>query len=333
VIRVGFAPLYNIEGPSSRYRVYQFLPALSQLGFECNYLEAPEKNPWKRLKYLPKLLHLAANHQMLYVQKRVFPNWVLSILLQINPNLVFDMDDAIYLQSERKHQVDSMLKAAKIVVTGNAFLCDYAARFNANVVVIPSVIDTAIYEPPKGARHPGENRIVIGWTGTDPNRGDLKPLKPIFDWLYEQFSESVVLRTVGRRPLEMETKLEVEFIPWTLEGGRRALQNFDIGIMPLEDSEWNRGKCGFKLIQYMAAGAPAVASPVGVNQDIIKEGENGYLARNLEDWKEKIKILITNERLRRQMGIHGRKTVEERYSLKWALPHLSRVLEQAAAPG
>lgn len=331
MIKVGFLPLYNIKGASSRYRVYQFLGPLSQLGFECSYLEAPEKNPWKRLKYLPKLLHLAANHQVLYIQKRVFPNWVLNSLLRINPNLVFDIDDAIYLQSERKHLVDSMLKAAKIVVTGNKFLADYAARFNENVVVIPSVIDTSIYEPPSGARHPGENRIVIGWTGTDPNRGDLKPLKPIFDWLYDLYSERVVLRTVGRQPLEMRTQLNVEFIPWTLEGGRRALQDFDIGIMPLADSEWNRGKCGFKLIQYMAVGTPAVASPVGVNQDIIQDGENGYLAKDLEDWKETIENLITDKHLRQQMGIHGRKRVEEQYSLRSALPKLVCVLEQAAA--
>lgn len=330
--RIGFTPLYNIEGASSRYRVYQFLEPLSRLGFECSYLEAPEKNPWKRLLYLPKLLNLAANHQVLYVQKRVFPNWVLNTILRINANLVFDMDDAIYLQSQRKHLVDSILKAAKIVVTGNRFLAGYAARLNANVVVMPSVIDTALYEPPEAARHAGENRIVIGWTGTDPNRGDLKPLKPLFDWLYERFSENVVLRTIGRRPLEMCTKLEVEFIPWTLEGGRRALQGFDIGIMPLADSEWNRGKCGFKLIQYMSVGIPAVASPVGVNQDIIQDGENGYLAKNLEDWKEKIKNLITDEHLRQQMGIHGRNKIEENYSLRSALPKLRRVLEQAAVP-
>jgi glycosyltransferase involved in cell wall biosynthesis len=328
---VGFLPLYNFQGPSSRYRIYQFLEPLSRLGFACTYLEAPEKNLWKRLRYLPKLFSLAANNHLLYVQKRTFPDWVQNNLQRINPNLVFDIDDAIYLEPKRKPAVDKIMQAAKIIVAGNKYLADYATQFGSNVVIVPSVIDTSVYAPPKGIRHPGEKEVVIGWTGTDPNRGDLRPMKPLFDWLGENFPDETVLRTIGRRPLEMETKLRVDFVPWTIDSGRRALQDFDIGIMPLEDTEWNRGKCGFKLIQYMAVGIPAVATPIGVNQEIILDGQTGYLASSVDEWKEMISRLIERKDLRRRMGVLGRKRVISHYSVHSALPKLESVLRQAAS--
>jgi glycosyltransferase involved in cell wall biosynthesis len=171
----------------------------------------------------------------------------------------------------------------------------------------------------------------MGWIGSDPNRGDLAPMKPVFDWLGERYGEGVVLRAIGRRPLEMETKLNLEFVPWTLETSRGELQKFDIGIMPLEDNDWNRGKCGFKLIQYMAVGAAAVASPVGVNQEIVQHNETGFLAETTEDWQERLASLIEDERLRAQMGQSARHRVETCYSVEAVLPSLIDVLQCGAA--
>jgi glycosyltransferase involved in cell wall biosynthesis len=330
-LKVGFLPLYRIQYPSSRYRVFQFLAPLEQQGCQCTLIEAPQRNLWKRLAYVPRLFHLALTQDVLYVQKRIFPMFVLRVLRQLNPCIVFDLDDAIYLRSARRPLVDAMLQTAIVVVAGNDCLARYARQFNEQVVIIPSVVDTDGYLPPSGARHPGDSRVVIGWIGSDPNRGDLEPIRPVFDWLGEQCGGRVVLRVVSNRPLEMGTRLHVEFVPWTLEGSRAVLQQFDIGIMPLEDTEWNRGKCGFKLIQYMAVGAPAVASPVGVNREIIRDGTTGYLAMATQEWQDRLMRLIEDETLRCQMGHAARRHVEQCYSVKAILPLLIQVLECASA--
>jgi len=330
--KVGFLPLYQIQYPSSRYRVFQFLWPLAQQGFKYTLIEAPQRNFWKRLAYLPRLFYLAHSQDVLHVQKRIFPELVLQLLRQLNPHIIFDLDDAIYLRPARRPLIDAILRAATIVVAGNEYLATYARQFNEQVVVIPTVVDTDLYLPPSGARHPGDDRVIIGWIGSDPNRGDLAPMQPVFDWLGERYGERVVLRTVGRRPLEMETRLRLEFVSWTLESSRAELQQFDIGIMPLEDTEWNRGKCGLKLIQYMAVGTAAVASPVGVNQQIVEDGKTGYLAVTVEEWQLRLARLVEDEALRLQMGCAARARIEQHYSVKAVLPLLAEVLEHGASP-
>lgn len=330
MLQVGFMPLYRVERASSRYRIFQFLEPLTHSGLECDVIEAPQGDLGKRLTYLPRMVQLALSQDVLYVQKRVFPRLILRLLYWLNPHIVFDLDDAIFLRQARRPLTDSALRSAAIVVAGNEYLAAYARRLNKQVVVIPTVVDTARYVPPLGRRHPGEDRVVIGWIGYDPNWGDLTPLKPVFDWLGKRYGQRVVLRTVGCRPLEMDTSLCTEFVPWTLEGSRSALQEFDIGIMPLKDTDWNRGKCGLKLIQYMAVGAAAVASPVGVNQDIVRDGETGYLATATGEWRERLVRVIEDEALRLSMGCAARKRVEQRYSVKAVLPLLVTALRQGA---
>ena len=331
MLRVGFLPLYRIGGPSSRYRVFQFLQPLARRNFRCTLIEAPQRNLWRRMAYLPRLFHLAHTQDVLYVQKRTFPRTVLQLLCRLNPHIVFDLDDAIFLRAARRPLIDAILRSAAIVVAGNEYLAMYARRFNEQVVVIPTVVDTDSYVPPSGARHSGDDRVIIGWIGSDPNRGDLASMKPVFDWLGERYGERTVLRTVGRRPLEMETSLRLEFVPWTLEGSRSELQQFDIGIMPLEDTEWNRGKCGLKLIQYMAVGAAAVASPVGVNREIVQGGKTGYLAATVEEWQQRLARLIEDETFRLKMGLVARGRVEQCYSVKAVLPLLNEILERGAS--
>jgi glycosyltransferase involved in cell wall biosynthesis len=329
-LKIGLLPLHRIQYPSSRYRVFQFLDPLALQGFKCTLIEAPQRNWWKRLAYLPRLLHLARSQDVLYVQKRVFPEAVLKLVHRINPHIIYDLDDAVYLRPALQHHVDAILRAATIVVAGNEYLAAYARKFNERVVIIPSVVDTDWYLPPSGARHPGDDRVIIGWIGSDPNRGDLSPMRQVFDWLGERYGERAVLRIVSDRPLAMETRLRQEFIPWTLASSRAELQQFDIGIMPLEDSEWNRSKCGFKLIQYMAVGAAAVASPVGVNQEIVINTKTGHLARTVNEWRQRLASLIDDTQARVQMGHAARKHVEQRYSVEAVLPLMVDTVQRAA---
>jgi glycosyltransferase involved in cell wall biosynthesis len=205
-------------------------------------------------------------------------------------------------------------------------LASYASRLNEKVTVLPTVVDTQLYTSPKSDRHPGDGRVVVGWIGSDPNRGDFAGMRPVLDWLGSRYGQRVVLRTVGRRPLEMETSVLQEFVPWSLETSLGELQRFDVGIMPLQDTEWNRGKCGLKLIEYMAVGAAAVASPVGANREIVVHGETGYLAVTVKDWCSQLELLIDDKALRDQMGREGRRRVEQMYSVKSALPVLVRAI-------
>jgi glycosyltransferase involved in cell wall biosynthesis len=330
-LKVGFLPLFQIQYASSRYRVFQFLEPLAHGGFECTVIEAPQRNSWKRIAYLPRLLDLARSQDVLYVQKRVFPEAVLKLVRRINPHIIYDLDDAVYLRPALQPRVDAILRAARIVIAGNEYLAAYARGFNEQVVVIPSVVDTGLYLPPVGDRHPGDDRVIIGWIGSDPNRGDLSPMRQVFDWLDGRYSDRAVLRIVSNCPLEMETGLRQEFIPWTLASSRAELQQFDIGIMPLEDNKWNRGKCGFKLIQYMAVGAASVASPVGVNQEIVINAKTGYLAATVNEWQQRIASLIEDIQVRVQMGHLARQRVEQHYSVRAVLPLIVDALRHGAS--
>lgn len=311
--------------------MFQFLEPLAQRGFECTLIEAPQRNWRKRVAYLPRLLRLARCQDVLYVQKRIFPKFVLKLVRRINSHIIYDLDDAVYLRPALRPRVDAILRVAAIVVAGNEYLATYARQFNEQVVVIPSVVDTDLYLPPAGDRHPGDDRVIIGWIGSDPNRGDLSLMRHVFDWLGERYGEQVILRIVSDRPLEMETRLRKEFVPWTLSRSRAELQQFDIGIMPLEDTEWNRSKCGFKLIQYMAVGVAAVASPVGVNQEIVINAKTGYLATTVNEWQQRLASLIEGIQVRAQMGHAARQRVEQHYSVKAVLPRIVDALQHGAS--
>lgn len=323
--RICFLPLYQIERPSSRYRVFQFLPGLQAQGFAVSVVPAPERRLAARLFYLPRLLWAAQTHDVLFLQKRTLPAFVLKLVRRLNGRIIFDLDDAVYLRRE----VDGMLQTAVAVIAGNKTIAQYARTQNPNVTIIPTVVDTERYKP-AAHKDAADHRIVLGWIGSDPNRGDFAGMQPVLDWLGETYGANVVLRIIAARTLEMDTALTIEWVPWSLEGDVAALQSIDIGLMPLPDTAWNRGKCGFKLIQYMAVEATAVASPVGVNTEIIQDGVTGLLARNEIEWQHALAQLIKNGPERTAMGEAARRHIEANYSVTAVLPQLTALLNQVA---
>lgn len=328
--KVCFLPLYRIEYASSRQRVFQFLDPLKGLGFRCGMVQSPQGNFFRRLTYLPPLMYCALSYDVLFIQKRVLPVPLLNVLQRVSSSIVFDFDDAICLNPSLQPRVEAMLRTANVVIAGNRYLASYARRFNNQVTVVPTVVDTHRYLPPPRPRHPKDERVIIGWIGNDPNRGDLEPMQPVFDRLAGRYGSRLILRVIGARPLEMKTDLPLEFVPWSLGRSHRDIQDFDIGIMPLDDTEWSRGKCGFKLIEYMAVETPAVASPVGVNKEIVRDGKTGFLATTNQEWEEKLARLVDDIDLRVQMGYEARKRVESNYSVKAVLPLLDDILKTAS---
>jgi glycosyltransferase involved in cell wall biosynthesis len=198
------------------------------------------------------------------------------------------------------------------VIAGNSFLADYAARFNHNVTVVPSSVDVAAY--PRSV-----NSNVIGWIGSRTTLPYLSPLKPVFETL------DVKPRVIGSGD-PTQLGFETEFRPWLPETEIKELSQFGVGIAPLPDTPWEHGKCGVKILQYMACGIPVVASPVGVNAQLVVNGVNGFLAKNTEEWTTALRTMIADSNQRQQFGAAGRTEVEKHYTVQAAAAAVNSVL-------
>jgi glycosyltransferase involved in cell wall biosynthesis len=262
------------------------------------------------------------------------PAWIEQLLALRRP-LVFDFDDAIYLadtsqanawsrklKSARKSE--TICRVARHVTVGNEYLATYARNHSRAVTVVPSTIDTDVYQVKPRA----QNRVpVIGWTGSVTTARYLTMLAPALMRLREK--REFELRVIG---VNVEIAgLAVRCLPWRAETEPDDLRALDVGLMPLPDDEWSRGKCGMKALQYMALGIPPVVSPVGVNAIIVRDRVNGLYASTEEEWIDRIALLLEDEPLRRSLGQEARRTVEESYSARAHVPRVARVLAEAAA--
>jgi len=316
----------------SRCRVYQYLPHLESRGLSCTV--APPGGLADRS--LGRLL-AARRADLLFVQKRLFAPQAVRWLRRANPRLVFDFDDAIFVsrpssddpgQAIRTRRLDAVLRASLLVIAGNAYLADYAARFAREVAVIPTPVDTDRLRP--APRRPDDRHVVIGWIGTADNLAYFDDIAEALRRVLRDH-RGVELRIVCDKPLELPA-LRSTFDPWRLDSEVAQLQRFDIGIMPLPDNRYTRGKCGLKALEYMAAGAAVVCSPVGVNLEIVRDGDNGLLAASPGGWLEALHALIDRPALRARLARAARRTVEERYSLALWAPRFEQALLRAVSP-
>jgi glycosyltransferase involved in cell wall biosynthesis len=260
------------------------------------------------------------------------------IVRLLNPRIVFDMDDALwerpaYVESPFVNLIDyawprKMAGLARHAVAGNrvieAYLRDHGARA---VTVIPTCVDPARYtQKTYPARGEGD-ALVLGWTGIRDNLGYLRILGEVLAELSKEFP--LVLLVVSDGELELPG-VRVVNRPWTAEGELAALQEPDIGLMPLEDTPRARGKCAFKALQYMGVGTPVILSPVGMNTEVVEDGVSGFLADTPEQWKDRIRALAADPALRERMGRAGRARVREAYSFDTHYPRFLEVLRSVA---
>lgn len=344
---------------SSRIRVYQYLPYLRLRWISWSVIQWDSERHTKAAINLSKslgkrdialkrfchglkiikLMLLAPFYNIIFIQKVLLPIWVQRIIRILNDKIVFDFDDAIYYtgyasgktkegsgnESMAKRRFAHTIEISKCVILTNRYTKEYAQQYNTNtnMVTITGPIDADRYFPKPKV---GSDKIVIGWIGSPATTPYINLLDGPLKSLSKRYP-NVTIELIGASPIAIEG-VRIKVKEWRLDTEVEHLQNFDIGIMPLPDDEWTQGKGGYKLLQYMAVGIPCVASPVGINQEIISDGINGYLARSDGDWEEKLSILVENRELRRSMGKKGRQIAVAKYSFKAYTPILVDCLQK-----
>jgi len=281
------------------------------------------------------------------LQKETFPFGMERLLSLFGLRPVFDFDDAIYLRPDlaygmgrwlrkladalarRDRALPALLARCHSVLAGSPNLAAYARAHCERVRLLPTVVETRAY-PVRPVRRAGS--LTIGWIGAPPNVVYLEPLRPVLAKLADRFP----LRLLLLGPTHFECPgVEVGCRPWmhyaSVEDEANDLHQFDIGLMPLRNDAFAAGKCALKAIQYMACGIPVVASPVGVNAEVVRDGVCGYLANSPDEWYERLCALLTDPDLRQRLGEAGRARAEARYSVRAALPVLVEALREAAA--
>ena len=343
---------YGRLGASSRMRIYQYLPWLEAAGLEVTlaplfsdgYVEGLQRNTKSPLEALcayvgrVQALFSSRKFDLLWIEKETLPwlpAWVEKMLLTGAVPYVLDYDDAVfhYYDKNRNSVVRAMLAGkhpelmqdAALVVAGNQYLADFAQQAHApHVEVVPTVIDLARY-PLAGRREEGGALPCVGWIGQRATASFLTPHVPLFERLSVDGQARFAAIGIDAQSLG----LPMASIAWTEQTEVASIASFDIGIMPLLDGSFERGKCGYKLIQYMACGLPVVASPVGVNRQIVEHGVTGFLAETPEQWEQALKTLLADADLRQSMGQAGRQKVEREYCLQVTGPKMAALLLDA----
>jgi glycosyltransferase involved in cell wall biosynthesis len=339
--------------PGQRFRLEQYLSNLAEKNFKYRVRSFVSLRfhafLYKKGHFLGKCLYSllgfvsrifdvlrALNFDLVYIYREVTPlgpEIFEIILFYLKRPIIYDFDDAIYLPSGSEAnklvrflkfpgKTQKIIRLSTLVLAGNSNLKKYALQFNSQVEVLPTVIDTDLYR--LAAKEAGKN-ICVGWSGSFTTIAHLNLLKGVLREIYRKYR--VDIKVIGSKDFNIEG-VRIEAKDWNLTSEIDDLSRFDIGLMPLPDDEWGRGKCALKALQYMALGIAPVCSPVGVNREIIQDGINGFLCASEAEWIEKISLLINNHKLRHDMGQAARKTVEERYSVKINAPKFLEILEK-----
>jgi glycosyltransferase involved in cell wall biosynthesis len=311
------------NAPSTRYRALAYFSALSADGWEPEHITVGE-NPLLRLK----LLKRANRADVVVILRKTFSSPFLSMLGLCSKRLIFDLDDAIFCRSSgaisrtRRNRFARMAGRCRQIWAGNEYLATASRQFNRSVTILPTSLRPGKYsiETEKPAKH-----IELVWIGSRSTRKYLDTGLPALENLAKSLPQ-IRLKIVADFDIKSE-RLSTIAVPWSEENEAFALSSAHIGIAPMPDNPWTRGKCGLKVLQYMAAGLPVVSSPAGVNGEIVEHGVTGFLADNAEAWQKAIEELINEPDLRRVMGEAGRKRVMEQYSVDITYSKMAKALD------
>ena len=334
-MRLLFLTKYNTKGASSRLRFFQFFEVLENKKidirysplFSNSYLTNLYNNKVSYFQvvwfYLKRffLLFSAYKYDKLIIEKELFPympSFAEKILYLCGIKYIVDFDDAIFhnydlnknsiIKFLLKKKINSVMKHSYHVIAGNTYLAKKAEESGAkNISVIPTVIDIKRYNVNHTKK---SSKIIIGWTGSPSTFKYIKNIASVLEQLVIKYG--VQINIIGANQ-DLGFKQNVSFINWSEKSEVENIMNFDIGIMPLTNTPWELGKCSYKLIQYMGVSKPVVASPIGMNIEVVKEGVNGFLAKTDEEWFAKLENLILDKNMREELGYNGLQSVREQY--------------------
>lgn len=345
-MRVLFLTKYGAAGPSSRYRVFQYLPMLEAAGVRCDVSPLLGKRwlaaGWEGRRRFPPVASLlrrlgglltARRYDLIVVQKDLAP-WMpplFEMLLERSGvPIVYDIDDAVWLRydgapfSFLRGKIPRLVAASDAVLAGNAYLREYARERGGEAILFPTVVDVDRYRP----AGPAGDRPIVGWIGSPAT---VCFLEMIAGALRAAASAGPFRLLVIGAPGFSLPGLDVEAVPWSEDAEARELARCSAGIMPLPDTPWAQGKCGLKLLQYLAAGLPVVSSPTGGATDILTDGVDGIIARDGGGWRSGLQRILGDPAVAAGLGRAGRQTVERRFSLAVWAPRMREVLEAVAA--
>jgi glycosyltransferase involved in cell wall biosynthesis len=333
------------EAPSQRFRFEQYFDLLHQNGIAVTVSSFWSLRAWQILyqrgHYLPKIFCLLAgflkrwlvishtsSFDWVFIHRECAPvgppvfEWVIAKIFR--KKIIYDFDDAIWLPNTSKEnkvvgwlkfhgKIKSICRWSYRISCGNDWLANFARQYNSHVVVNPTTIDTErLHNPQLFKSQKAKDKFVIGWTGTHSTLPYLNNLIQVLQSIEKKYP--VIIKIISNKNPELPL-VNVEFVRWKKETEVEDLLSFDIGLMPLTDDDWAKGKCGFKALQYMALGIPCVASPVGVNTSIIQHQTTGLLCQSTAEWESAIELLMRDTELRKKIGEAGRQTVVGRYSV------------------
>lgn len=343
------------RSPSQRFRFEQYLSIISAAGhtYEYSWLlnESDDQLLYQPGKYFQKFLLLircwkkrrtdlktAAQFDLVFIQREAMIGasaYFEKKFSRSGAKVIFDFDDSIWKLDispanrrfgflKNPGKTADIIRYAHQIIAGNNYLADYAKQYNKNVIIIPTTIDTGKHVPVKHKNN--DQTIVIGWTGSHTTIKHFELAVPFLKTIRERYKEQVSFVVIGDENYQ-NNELGIRGIKWQSSSEIEDLQQCDIGIMPLPDDEWAKGKCGLKGLQYMALEIPTIMSPVGVNTSIIRNGENGFLADKNEEWVAILCDLIEHPEKRAAIGRAGRETVEQHYSVTANAPKYLQLIE------
>ena len=334
------APYPINHAPSQRFRFEQYIPFLKENGVEVEIAGFLNQKTWSILynpgHVLQKGLGLFKGLiKRLFIPYRKYDavlihreaaligppitEWFIAIVFR--KPIIFDFDDSIWLPNyseankfwrwlKQPQKTAYIIQKSMLVLAGNTYLSNYAAKYNANIKIIPTTIDTEYHSKSKKNKN---DKIIIGWTGSSTTTEHVYVIQSVITNILNKYPHKIDFVFISNHHINIPGVINK---PWKRETEISDLTQFDIGIMPLPDNEWTRGKCGFKGLQYMSLEIPTIMSPVGVNKEIIKHGINGFLANTPEEWENTLSQLIENQSLRENLGKEARNTIKTKYSVE-----------------
>ncbi|MDO8603576.1 MAG: glycosyltransferase family 4 protein [Candidatus Omnitrophota bacterium] len=354
-MRVLFLVPYPTEGPSNRYRVEQYLPYLTAANIDFTLRPFMSSKFYsifyKKGKWLLKTIYFfqssfnrfldifrALRHDVVFIHIEAFPlgpPFIEWFFFKLKKPIIFDFEDAIYLPRKgisnffkNPSKFFKIVTMSRHVIVCNNYMKVFLEPYNKNITVIPTSIDIDKFMP-RASGAGNKDVVTIGWIGSHTTLPFLLALKDVFKKIYVR--HKFTLKIVGGGTKVTIDGINVMNEEWSLDKEVENFQSIDIGVYPILNDEWAKAKTPFKTIQYMSVGVPCVVSDVGANRDIIKDGVNGYLVRREEEWIDKISKLMEDSNLRKNIGLEGRKTVEDKFSLKVNSSNFLEIIKKVGA--